>query len=121
MAFSFYRERGRAGASKVSSGRWEEVDRGEWRGTGGSDTWARLKKGRGRRGVWWFSSETIGWGGRAPWTASWTESNNANVELDRVLHWPGRPDLASPARRPARYIFLDDFLYFQFPARFKNA
>jgi hypothetical protein len=46
------------------------VDGGEWRRTGGSDAWAWLIKGRGRRGVWWFSSDAIGWGGGAPWTTS---------------------------------------------------
>jgi hypothetical protein len=73
----------------MSSGRWGEVDGGEWRRTSGLDAWARLKKSRGRHGVWWFSSDTIGWGGGAPWTASWTESNDANVEFNRGLQWPG--------------------------------
>jgi hypothetical protein len=83
------RERERAGASKASSGRWGEVDGGEWHRTSGSDARARLKKGRGRRGVWWFSSDAIGWGGDAPWTVSWTDSIYANVEFERVLHQPG--------------------------------
>jgi hypothetical protein len=46
--------------SKVSSGRWGEVDGGEWRRTGGSDAWARLEKSWGRHGVWWFSLDAIG-------------------------------------------------------------
>jgi hypothetical protein len=65
------------------------VDGGKWHRTGGSDAWARLIKGRGRRGVWWFLSDSIGWGGGAPWTASWTESNDANERLGRVLYRPG--------------------------------
>jgi hypothetical protein len=54
------------------------VDGGEWRQTGGSDAGHRLKKGRGRHGVGWFSSDAIGWGGGAPWTASWTCFSDAN-------------------------------------------
>jgi hypothetical protein len=73
----------------MSSGRWGEVDGGEWHQTSGSYAWARLKKSRGRRGVWWFSSNTIGWGGGAPWMASWTESNDANVEFNCGPQWPG--------------------------------
>jgi hypothetical protein len=69
----------------MSFGRWGEVDGGEWCQTGGSDAWARLKKSQGRRGVWWFSWDMIGWGGGAPWTVSWTESNDANIEFDRVV------------------------------------
>jgi hypothetical protein len=65
------------------------VDGGEWRRTGGSDAWPQLIKGRGRRGVWWFSSDATGWGGGAPWTVSWTEFNDANERLGRALCRPG--------------------------------
>jgi hypothetical protein len=65
------------------------VDGGEWRRTGGSDARPQLIKGWGRRGVWWFSSDAIGWGGGASWTASWTESNDADEWLGRALCWPG--------------------------------
>jgi hypothetical protein len=50
----------------MGSGRRGEVAGGKWHRTGGSDAGPRLIKGRGRRGVWWFSSDAIGWGGGAP-------------------------------------------------------
>jgi hypothetical protein len=65
------------------------VGGGEWRRTSGSDAWAWLIKGRGRHGVWWFSSDAIGWGGGAPWMASWTKSYDANERLRRALCRPG--------------------------------
>jgi hypothetical protein len=65
------------------------VDGGEWRRTGGSDAGPRLKKGRGRPGVGWFSSDAIGWGGDAPWMPSWTGSSDANERRGRGLNRPG--------------------------------
>jgi hypothetical protein len=73
----------------MGSGRRGEVDGGEWRRTGSSDAGPRLIKGRGRRGAGWFSLDAIGWGGGAPWTASWTGSNHANERHGRGLNRPG--------------------------------
>jgi hypothetical protein len=83
----------------MGSGRQGEVDGGEWRRIGGSDIGPQLIKGRGRRGVGWFSSDAIGWGGGAPWTASWTGFSDANERHWRGLNRPGLGQFQSSGAR----------------------
>jgi hypothetical protein len=83
----------------MGSGRRGEVDGGEWRRTGGSDAGPWLIKGRGNHSIRWFSSDAIGWGGSAPWTASWSNSSDANERLGRGLNRTGLGQFQSKCAR----------------------
>jgi hypothetical protein len=53
------------------------------------------------------------------WTAAYQFARQAPGRLPHLGR--PRPDLPRFVQIPARHVFLDEFLYFHFPARFKNA